>query len=89
MSVRVCICIFMYACTHGYMYNCIIFPGVLADQEVRGDLLSAKDRGEADLQAFVHQMINTGSVDIFAKIPQNILKTFQDILCLSTFVFIC
>lgn len=50
--------------------------GLVATQEVKSDLLSAKEAGEKRLQTFIQEKLLVPEPDIFSKLPMLKLKTF-------------
>ena len=50
--------------------------GLVATQEVKSDLLSAKEAGEKQLQTFIQEKLLVPEPDIFSKLPMLKLKTF-------------
>ena len=54
--------------------------GLVATEEVRSDLLTAKDAGEKRLQTFIQEKLLVPEPDIFSKIPMLKLKTFTSLV---------
>lgn len=55
-----------------------ISSGTVAAEEIKEDLLTAPEKGETAVKVFMYQRLLSPSVDIFAPIKAQKLKTFSD-----------
>ena len=51
--------------------------GITANEDIQNDLLKAKEVGQSRLEIFIKDRIETGTVDFYAPIKKNNLKTFD------------